>query len=76
MGYLIEERQGQYQRKQNNNKMYRVKIAYEGAVHFDIKATNEKEAQRLAQKYFDETSDNEIVANLDEIVITGVKEIV
>ena len=74
MKYLIEERQGQYKRKQNN-KTYRVKIAYEGAMNFDIKATNKKEAQRIAIKHFDDTSDNEIVTNLDEIVITGVSEI-
>lgn len=55
-------------------KTYRVKIAYEGAVHFDIEARNETEAQQFAEKRFDEMSDNEIVTNLDEIVITGVSE--
>lgn len=51
------------------SKMYRVMICYEGAMYFDIEANNEREAQQLAERCFDETDGREIVANLNEIVI-------
>ena len=55
--------------------MYRVVICYSGAVYFDVEASNEEEAKRIAQEEFDETDDRELVANLNDIEIDEVLEL-
>lgn len=55
--------------------MYRVIICYSGAIYFDIEASSEEEAKRIAQEEFDETDDRELVANLSDIGIDEVLEL-
>lgn len=56
-------------------KMYRVVIHYEGAVGFEIEAENEEKAEQLAERYFDDMDDRELVANLCEIDICDCYEV-
>lgn len=55
--------------------MYKVMICYSGAVYFDVEASNEEEAKKIAQEEFGEVDDRELVANLNDIVIDEVFEL-
>lgn len=56
-------------------KMYRVVICYSGAIYFDVEASNEEEAKKIAQDDFDETNDRELVANLNDISIDEIYDL-
>lgn len=56
-------------------KMYRVVIHYEGAVAFEVEADNEEKAELLAERYFDNMDDRELVANLADINVCDCYEI-
>lgn len=57
------------------SKIYRVVIHYEGAFSYDIKAENTTEAEQIAEEFFDNLTDREIVSNLCEIGVCDCYEI-
>ena len=57
-------------------RLYRVAIYYEGAIALEVEANDETEAQRFAEELFDEIDNREIVANLDEVIISEALEII
>lgn len=58
------------------DKTYRVKVYYQGEIYFDVNANDRTEVFQLAEKQFNEISDGEIVANLNEIIIDEVCELI
>ena len=57
------------------DKLYKVVIHYAGAVDFEIEADNEEKAKQLAETYFDDMDDRELVANLGEIGVCDCYEV-
>lgn len=56
-------------------KMFRVVIHYEGAVAFEIEADNEENAEQLAEEYFDNMSERELIDNLADIGVCDCYEV-
>ena len=56
-------------------KLYHVVIHYEGAVNFEIEAENEEKAEQIAEEYFDNMDDRELVANLADIDVCDCYEV-
>ena len=56
-------------------KKYNVVIHYAGSVNIEIDAANEDEARESAQQAFDEISDANLIADLEEIDVCDCWEI-
>ena len=56
-------------------KTYEVVIYYAGAVNVQVEAENDEEAYANAEQAFDEMSDADLIANLEDIHICNCWEI-
>lgn len=56
-------------------KIYKVVVHYEGAITFEIEADNEEKAEQLAEEYFGDMSERELVDNLADIGVCDCYEV-
>ena len=52
--------------------IYRVVIAYSGAIYFDVEANDGKEAVDIAMECFDDVDDRELAANIADVTVDEV----